>query len=133
MGTIALKSAQVERNRELQPDPIFDDQSLIVHLDGKGLVLITGCCHAGVINTLRYAQKITGVQEVHAVLGGLHLSGPAFPPIVERTIEELHRIKSEFIVPMHCTGWNSIKLLAEAFDKRFVLNSVGNTYSLGQS
>jgi 7,8-dihydropterin-6-yl-methyl-4-(beta-D-ribofuranosyl)aminobenzene 5'-phosphate synthase len=67
------------------------------------------------------------------VLGGLHLSGPAFAPIVERTIEELHRINPELIVPMHCTGWNSSKRLAEAFDKRFVLNSVGTTYTLGQS
>ncbi|MEJ2660964.1 MAG: MBL fold metallo-hydrolase [Desulfobacteraceae bacterium] len=128
-----MPSAFVERNRELRPDPISDDQSLIVHLDGKGLVLITGCCHAGLINTLRYAQKITGIQEVHAVLGGLHLSGPAFAPIVERTIEELQRFNPELVVPMHCTGWNSSRRLAEAFDKRFILNSVGTTYILGQS
>ena len=126
-----MPGAFVEKNRQLQPDPIIDDQSLIVHLRGKGLVLITGCCHAGLINTIRYARKITGINDVHAVLGGLHLSGPAFAPIVERTIEELQKIAPEVIVPMHCTGWNSTRRLAEVFDREFVLNSVGTTYILG--
>ena len=126
-----MPGAYVEKDRHLLPDPIMDDQSLIVHLQGKGLVLITGCCHAGIINTIRYAQNITGIGEVYAVLGGLHLSGPAFAPIVERTIEELQRIHPEVIVPMHCTGWDSTKRLAEAFKRGFVLNSVGTTYVLG--
>ena len=126
-----MPGAYIERNRQLHPDPILDDQSLIVHLHGKGLILITGCCHSGLINTIRYAQKITGIQNVYAILGGLHLSGPAFEPIVEKTIAELQRIHPEVIVPMHCTGWNSTQRLAEAFDKRFVLNSVGTTYILG--
>ncbi len=125
-----MPGAYVEKKGQLQPDPIIDDQSLIVRLRGKGLVIITGCCHAGLINTIRYAQKITGVNDVHAVLGGLHLSGPAFAPIVERTIDELQRLNPELIVPMHCTGWNSTRRLAEAFDRGFVLNSVGTTYIL---
>ena len=125
-----MPGAFVERDRELRPDPMPDDQSLVVYLHDKGLVLITGCCHSGLINTIRYAQKITGIQEVYAVLGGLHLSGPAFAPIVEKTIEELQRFNPKLIVPMHCTGWNSTKRLAEAFDKAFVLNSVGTTYLL---
>ena len=128
-----MPGAYVEKNRQMQHDPISDDQSLIVHLQGKGLVLITGCCHAGIINTIRYAQKITGIHEVHAVLGGLHLSGPAFAPIVERTIDELQALNPERIVPMHCTGWNSTKRLAEAFTEGFVLNSVGTTYILGKA
>jgi 7,8-dihydropterin-6-yl-methyl-4-(beta-D-ribofuranosyl)aminobenzene 5'-phosphate synthase len=126
-----IPGAYVEREGRLQPDAIVDDQSLVVHLRGKGLVLITGCCHAGLINTLRYAQKITGIDDVHAVLGGFHLSGPAFAPIVEQTIDELQRIDPEVVVPMHCTGWNSTRRLAEAFKRGFVLNSVGTTYIFG--
>lgn len=125
-----MPAAYVEKNHQLQPDPIVDDQSLIIHLKGKGLVLVTGCCHAGLINTIRYARKITGIHDIHAVLGGFHLSGPAFAPIVERTIAELQRVDPEVVVPMHCTGWNSTKRLAEAFDRRFILNSVGTTYIL---
>jgi 7,8-dihydropterin-6-yl-methyl-4-(beta-D-ribofuranosyl)aminobenzene 5'-phosphate synthase len=125
-----MPGAFVEKNRQMQPDPIIDDQSLIVHLRGKGLIVITGCCHAGLINTIRYAQKITGVNDVHAVLGGLHLSGPAFAPIVERTIDELQRLNPALIVPMHCTGWKSTKRISEAFEQGFVLNSVGTTYIL---
>ena len=126
-----MPGAYVEKESQMLADPIKDDQSLIVRLQGKGLVLITGCCHAGIINTIRYAQKITGMAEVYAVLGGLHLSGSSFAPIVERTIEELQRIHPEVIVPMHCTGWESTKRLAEAFKQGFVLNSVGTTYVLG--
>lgn len=126
-----IPGAYMEKEGRLQPDPIVDDQSLVAHLRGKGLVLITGCCHAGLINTLRYAQKITGIDDVHAILGGFHLSGPAFAPIVEQTIDELQRIAPEVIVPMHCTGWKSTRRLAEAFERGFVLNSVGTTCILG--
>jgi 7,8-dihydropterin-6-yl-methyl-4-(beta-D-ribofuranosyl)aminobenzene 5'-phosphate synthase len=111
-------------------DPMADDQSLVLHLEGKGLVLITGCCHSGIINTLTYAQKITGINAVYAVLGGLHLSGPAFAPIVDQTITELAQFNPDLIVPMHCTGWQSINRIADAFPDAFVLNSVGTTYIL---
>lgn len=125
-----MPGAYVEKEGQLQPDLIIDDQSLVVHLQGRGLVLITGCCHAGLINTIRYAQKITGVNDIHAVMGGFHLSGPAFAPIVEKTIDELQRLNPEVIIPMHCTGWKSTKRLAEAFGRAFILNSVGTTYIL---
>lgn len=120
----------VEKNNQLQPDIIEDDQSLILNLEGRGLVLITGCCHAGLINTLRYAEKITGINKVHAVLGGFHLSGAAFAPIVESTIEALGQINPEIIIPMHCTGWQSTRRLAETFSEAFILNSVGTTFIL---
>jgi 7,8-dihydropterin-6-yl-methyl-4-(beta-D-ribofuranosyl)aminobenzene 5'-phosphate synthase len=125
-----MPGAFVEKNNQLQPDIIEDDQSLILNLEGRGLVLITGCCHAGLINTLHYAEKITGIKKVHAVLGGFHLSGAAFAPIVENTIEALSQINPEIIIPMHCTGWQSTHRLAEAFPKAFILNSVGTTYIL---
>lgn len=125
-----MPGAFVEKDHQLQPDTLQDDQSLIVNVQGRGLVLITGCCHAGIINTLRYAQKITGINKVHAVLGGFHLSGTAFAPIVEDTIEALREINPEIIIPMHCTGWQSTHRLAEAFPKAFILNSVGTTFIL---
>ncbi len=67
------------RDGEWQADPLLhDDQALVANVRGKGLVVITGCSHAGVINTVRYARKITGVDRVHAVLGGFHLAGPLY-------------------------------------------------------
>jgi 7,8-dihydropterin-6-yl-methyl-4-(beta-D-ribofuranosyl)aminobenzene 5'-phosphate synthase len=125
-----LPNALVERNGTLEHDDILDDQSLVIKLKGKGLVVISGCGHAGIINTMLYAQKITGITTIHAVLGGFHLQGPAFEPIVERTIAEFKAIKPEVTVPMHCTGWAAIKRFSEEFPSSFVLNSVGTRISL---
>jgi 7,8-dihydropterin-6-yl-methyl-4-(beta-D-ribofuranosyl)aminobenzene 5'-phosphate synthase len=124
-----LPNALVERNGTLEHDDILDDQSLVINLKGKGLVVISGCGHAGIINTMLYARKITGITTIHAVLGGFHLQGPAFEPIVERTIAEFKAIKPEVTVPMHCTGWAAIKRFSEEFPSSFVLNSVGTRIS----
>ena len=125
-----LPNATLERNGKEEKDPIRDDQSLVIHLKGKGLVIVSGCAHAGIVNTVLHARKIAGVEKVHAVIGGFHLSGPAFEPIIEKTIEALKEMNLKMIVPMHCTGWKAIQSFARAFPDAFVLNSVGTTFSL---
>jgi len=125
-----LPNATVERDGEMQPDPIADDQALVINLKDKGLVVISGCSHSGIINTTLHAQKLTGLTKVHAVLGGFHLSGPAFEPIIEKTISELKNMAPEVIVPMHCTGWKAIQRLSQEFPSSFVLNSVGSKITL---
>ncbi|MDD5312225.1 MAG: MBL fold metallo-hydrolase [Dehalococcoidia bacterium] len=109
-------------------DPFHDDQGVVVNIRNKGLVVIGGCSHAGIINTVKYAQKVTQIQSVHAVLGGFHLTGRLFEPIIEPTIEEMKKIAPEFIVPMHCTGWKAINQFAIKMPSQFLLNSVGTTY-----
>ena len=125
-----LPNAVLERDGKIEKDPIIDDQALVIHLKGNGLVVIAGCSHAGIINTILYAQKLTGIEKVHTVLGGFHLSGPHFEPIIEQTIGELKRINPEVLVPMHCTGWKAIQRMSQEFPDVFVLNSVGSTITL---
>ena len=125
-----LPNAYVEKDGKIERDRILDDQALIVHLKNKGLVIITGCSHAGIINTIYYAQKITGVLSVHAVIGGFHLSGASFEPIIGKTLEQLKAIDPEIICPMHCTGWQATKKIAEHMPSQFVLSSVGTTMTL---
>ena len=125
-----MPHARVEINGKLVKDPISDDQALFVHLKSKGLVVIGGCSHAGIVNTVLYGKKLTGLQRVHAVLGGFHLSGPFFEPIIGETIDALKAIDPEVMVPMHCTGWKAIRRFEEAFPDAFVLNSVGSTITL---
>jgi len=120
-----LPNASMERNGKVEPDIIRDDQSIVIKIKKKGLVIISGCGHAGIINTVFYAKKITGIDKIHAVLGGFHLSGPIFEPIIEKTIIEFKKIKPEVIIPMHCTGWEAIKRFSEEFPSSFALNSVG--------
>ena len=125
-----LPNAYMEHSGELVKDPISDDQSLIMHLRGKGLVVISGCAHSGIINTLLYSKKISGVDRLYAVLGGFHLSGPQFEPIIEETIDSLKKMNPRIFVPMHCTGWKAVHRFEETFPDAFILNSVGSTITL---
>jgi 7,8-dihydropterin-6-yl-methyl-4-(beta-D-ribofuranosyl)aminobenzene 5'-phosphate synthase len=125
-----IPHAVVEKNGKPEKDPILDDQALFLRLKGKGLVVIGGCSHAGIVNTVLYGKKLTGAQKVHAVLGGFHLSGPIFEPLIGDTIDALKAMAPKVVVPMHCTGWKAIKAFSEAFPSAFVLNSVGSTYTL---
>jgi len=114
-----------------QPDPlILDDQAIIIHVAGKGLVVLTGCGHAGIVNIVRHAQALTGVEQVYAVIGGFHLTGPWFEPIIGETCAALAAIGPRVIVPAHCTGWRAVHLLAAAFPEAFIQNSVGTRYDL---
>ena len=115
-----------------QPDPwIHDDQAIVLNVEEKGLVVLTGCGHAGVINTLRCARELTGVDQVHAVIGGFHLTGPVFEPIIAPTIAALKDFAPDIIVPQHCTGWRATHMIARDFSDAFVPNSVGTTLVIG--
>lgn len=109
-------------------DPFHDDQGVAVNVKGRGLVVIGGCSHSGIINTVKHVQKVAQTSKVHAVLGGFHLTGGIFEPIIGPTIEEMKKIGPDFVVPMHCTGWKAINQFAEVMPEQFLLNSVGTTY-----
>jgi len=110
-------------------DPFNDDQAIIVNLKGKGLVIVGGCSHAGIINTIRYAKNITNIDKVYAVLGGFHLTGPLFEPIIGVTIDEMVKINPDYVVPMHCTGWNAVNQFKEKMPKQVIINTVGTCYT----
>ena len=117
-----------------EPDPlILDDQALVLHLRDAGLVVLTGCGHAGIVNIVRYAQRLTGVERVHAVFGGFHLSGPLFAPVVQPTVDALAELAPDVVVPAHCTGWKAAHALATRLPNAFIQNSVGTRYELGAS
>jgi 7,8-dihydropterin-6-yl-methyl-4-(beta-D-ribofuranosyl)aminobenzene 5'-phosphate synthase len=106
-------------------DPILDDTSVVMNLKGKGLIILSGCAHAGIINTVEHAMSVTGITQVHAVMGGFHLSGPLFEPIIGRTIQEFKRISPRYIVPTHCTGRTAIMGIEREMPDRFLLNMSG--------
>jgi 7,8-dihydropterin-6-yl-methyl-4-(beta-D-ribofuranosyl)aminobenzene 5'-phosphate synthase len=120
---------QAYRDGAWVPDPrILDDQALIVHVRDRGLVVLTGCGHAGIVNVVRYAQRLTNVSKVHAVLGGFHLSGPLFDPIVDATVDALAGIAPDVMVPAHCTGLRAVRAIASRFPDAFIQNSVGTRF-----
>ncbi len=98
-------------------DPMPDDQALTIEIDRKGLVIVSGCAHSGIINTIRQAQKVTGVDKIYAVLGGFHLT-KADNETIQSTVEELVEIDPEIVAPCHCTGLKAVHQLARAFGNR---------------
>jgi 7,8-dihydropterin-6-yl-methyl-4-(beta-D-ribofuranosyl)aminobenzene 5'-phosphate synthase len=120
-----------KRGDHWEPDPlIMDDQCAIVNVKDKGLVIITGCGHSGIINIIRNAQAITGVEKIHAVIGGFHLSGGLFEGIIPATVEALKTISPAYVVPGHCTGWRATHEIARALPDAFIANAVGTSYFL---
>jgi 7,8-dihydropterin-6-yl-methyl-4-(beta-D-ribofuranosyl)aminobenzene 5'-phosphate synthase len=109
-------------------DPFRDDQALVLKLKNKGLIVIGGCSHAGIINSIYYARKVTETKAVHAVLGGFHLTGELFEPIIGRTIEAMKQINPTFVIPMHCTGNKAVCQFAREMPNQFVQNVVGTKY-----
>ena len=120
-----------KRHDHWEPDPlIMDDQCAIIHVRDKGLIVITGCGHSGIINIIRNAQAITGIQKIYAVIGGFHLTGGLFEPIIPATIAALKAIKPRYVMPGHCTGWFATHKIAQAMPEAYIPNSVGTTLIL---
>jgi 7,8-dihydropterin-6-yl-methyl-4-(beta-D-ribofuranosyl)aminobenzene 5'-phosphate synthase len=114
-----------------EPDPlILDDQAIVLRLPERGLVVLTGCGHAGIVNTVRYAQRLTGEQKIAAVIGGFHLSGRTFEPIIPATVRAFDELSPSLLVPAHCTGWKAVHQLAARFPDAFLQSAVGTTIEL---
>ena len=112
----------------LRPDPLADDLALIIDTD-FGLVVVLGCGHRGMINTLRHAQNLTGKELVYAVIGGTHLFR-ASEERMKRTIADLKEIGIQRVGVSHCTGFRASARLAREFEDMFFLNNAGTRITL---
>ena len=106
-------------------DAIEDDTSIVMYLKDKGLVILSGCAHAGIINTVHHAMNVTGIEKIYAVMGGFHLAGPFFEPIIDRTTQEFKKINPAYIIPTHCTGRKAIMEIEKQMPDKFILNMAG--------
>lgn len=114
-----------------EPDAlVLDDQALVVDVKGKGLLVVTGCGHAGIVNICRYARRLTHERPIYAVMGGFHLNGPTFEPLIPRVIEDLAAFSPGVVVPAHCTGWRAQHALGRHFGDAFIPNTVGTRFDL---
>ena len=117
------------KNNRVVKDSMPDDQALVIDMKDKGLVVITGCAHAGVVNTVNYVRKITGTSRVYAVLGGFHLID-ASEERIEATIRDLARFDPMFLGPCHCTGEKAVSRIKEAFGDKCHRLRTGDTVTL---
>jgi 7,8-dihydropterin-6-yl-methyl-4-(beta-D-ribofuranosyl)aminobenzene 5'-phosphate synthase len=118
------------RPGDFVPDVFQGEHATAYHVKDRGLVVITSCGHAGMVNSVRQAQKVSGVQKVHAIVGGFHLA-PAPDEIVARTVDAFKTIDPDHVIPMHCTGWNTIMAIHQAMPKKLVMPSTGTRVVFG--
>lgn len=123
-------SLLVKRGEKIEQDKFPGEQAIACHVKDKGLVVISGCAHAGIINTVRHAQKITGIGKVHVVIGGFHLVN-APQEVIEKTVDDMQAIAPDHIIPAHCTGFEAILTFAEKMPHQFILNTAGTQYVFG--
>ena len=112
----------------LHPDPLADDLALVIDTD-SGLVVILGCAHRGIINTLRHAQNLTGKELVYATIGGTHLF-QASNERIDKTIADLREMGIQRLGVSHCTGFRASARLAQEFEGIFFLNNAGDQFAL---
>jgi len=118
-----------KRAGNIVQEEFIGEQAVILNAKGKGLVVLSGCAHRGIVNAVKQAQKITGVEKIYAVIGGFHLSG-AKPEIIQKTIADIKKINPQYIVPTHCTGFEAITAFAREMPEQFILNTVGTKYNI---
>jgi 7,8-dihydropterin-6-yl-methyl-4-(beta-D-ribofuranosyl)aminobenzene 5'-phosphate synthase len=110
-------------------DHLFDDLALVIRLE-EGLLVLLGCAHSGLINTLRHVLEITGETKIYALMGGTHLK-EASPEQVEETLDQLADFGLQKIGVSHCTGFAASAALARRYGSRFFLNNAGTVTKMG--
>jgi 7,8-dihydropterin-6-yl-methyl-4-(beta-D-ribofuranosyl)aminobenzene 5'-phosphate synthase len=112
---------------KLIPDEIDEDQAIVINVEGKGLVVVAGCAHSGIVNTVNYARHISGIDRVWALLGGFHLAR-ANDQEMERTIAAVKEYRPKLVAPSHCTGFKAMCQFATHMPEEFVSGVVGTKY-----
>lgn len=110
---------------QARPDALQDDSAVVAHVKGKGLVVLSGCAHSGIVNTVAHARNVTGVDRVHAVMGGFHLTGAPRDTVLEPTADALKALDPDYVVPVHCTGREAVMHFERAMPEKFLLNMSG--------
>lgn len=124
---------QVQRDGRFAVDQVIDEQALIIDVRDRGLVVLTGCGHAGAVNTARWASSLyDGKRPIAALIGGCHLGFPTTPTEnIDKTVVALQELEVGCVVPMHCSGVGAVVAFRSAFGERFVQPSVGSVLRFG--
>jgi len=115
---------------DLVADNFQGEHATAFHVKDRGLVVITSCGHAGVINSVRQVQKVTGIEKVHAVVGGFHLA-PAPDEVVAKTVAAFKAINPDYILPAHCSGLNTIMAVHRELPAKLIMPSTGTRVVFG--
>jgi len=120
----------IKRGEKPEPDDFRGEQSVFFNVGGKGLVVLSACAHAGIVNTVKHAQKIAGTDKIHAVMGGFHLIN-AKPEVIQNTVADIKAMKPDYVVTMHCTSFEANVAFSREMPNEFILNTAGTQYTFG--
>ena len=120
--------SESEREGQLVLDQHPDEHATCYMVKGKGLVVISSCGHAGIVNTVKTALAVANTDQLHAVVGGFHL-GTAPLDYIEHTIDELEAMSPDVVVPMHCTGTNFIERMRQRMPEQLVTSNLGSRFT----
>jgi 7,8-dihydropterin-6-yl-methyl-4-(beta-D-ribofuranosyl)aminobenzene 5'-phosphate synthase len=119
-----------KRSLTMVYDDFQHEQATCFNLKGKGLIVMTSCGHRGIVNSVRGAMKVSGIDKVHAVLGGFHL-GPMPEDYVRSTIAQLKELDPDVLIPMHCSGPRFYEIAKQEMPGRVLLSSTGTRFTFG--
>ena len=119
-----------ERRGELVPDSHPEEHATCYIVKGRGLVVISSCGHAGIVNSVKTAMAVSGIDKLHAVVGGFHLT-TSKPDYIEHTIDELGALNPDVVIPMHCTGVKFIEAMRRRMPSRLVASNLGSRFTFG--
>lgn len=118
----------IQRGERLEQDFFEGELAMFFAVRGRGLVILSGCAHIGIVNIVKHALSLTGVSTIHAIIGGFHLVN-AQTSLIDRYIEDIKGFQPDYIVPTHCTGFETVVRFAREMPDQFILNTAGTKYT----
>ena len=129
-GCDASHFSKEEQAGKIVPDQFRGEHATCFNVRDRGLVVISSCGHAGLINAIRQAQTVSGVQKVHAAVGGFHLS-PAPEPYIAQVVQALKELAPDYVIPMHCSGHTFIHMVQKEMPDKLILPYTGTRFIFG--
>lgn len=130
LGCEPARMPEAKRSMTMVPDDFEHEQATAYHVKGRGLVVMTSCGHRGIVNSVRAAMKVSGVDKVHAVLGGFNLA-PHPLDYQRQTLAELKALDPDVLIPMHCSGEAFISMVQQEMPDKFIRSSTGTRFVFG--
>jgi 7,8-dihydropterin-6-yl-methyl-4-(beta-D-ribofuranosyl)aminobenzene 5'-phosphate synthase len=130
LGCNAAQYVPADLVGKVVPDEHIHEHATCFNVKDKGLVVMSSCGHVGIVNSVRQAQEVSGIQKVHAVLGGFHL-GPAPPDYLTQVVAEIKKLEPDVLIPMHCSGLNFVQEARRQMPDKVLVTTTGSRLSFG--
>lgn len=130
LGCDASHYTSAELQGKVVPDEHIHEHATCFNVKDKGLVVISSCGHVGIVNSVKQAQEVSGIQKVHAIVGGFHL-GPAPADYLTQVVGEIKKLEPDVVIPMHCSGDNFVREVGRQMPNQLLASTTGSRFTFG--